>query len=163
LHSAIVISERCHAKCRNGSQCKHKTLRGIYCYQHLSKLENLRIKKSSIPKAGLGLFPTKPVNRGNNITEYTGERIVSHDPNFGDDYCLQIKKNPPTYISARATNTPGLGRWVNANRGGTNNSKLIYNNNTRKAHVKATRNIPAGREVYAAYGKSYWQAKRRGE
>lgn len=156
--SAIVISERCHAIARNGNRCKHKTLRGVYCHQHLDQLEHLRVKNSSLPGAKLGLFPTKQFNRGENITPYTGDIVINADPDFGDDYALQIKKQPPTFISARRTNT-AVGRFANARKAGQgrNNAQLVYNSHTRQANVRATKKIDAGTEITVAYGAEYWR------
>jgi hypothetical protein len=130
------------------------------CWQHLRQKEKLRITDSQIPGAGLGLFTEKPLVRGQNITRYSGRVVVNADPNYGNAYALQIKKHPPTFIDARRTNEPGLGRWANANRGrGGNNAQLVYNTRKREANVRATKAIPAKAEITVPYGASYWRQR----
>jgi len=98
------------------------------------QLCNLRIGKSNITDAGLGLFSArKPIPRATIATEYTG--IKSSNPISGN-YVLQVGRN----------------KWVNANRsidiGGFandcrtankyanqcpgNNPKFIYSNRSLK-------------------------------
>jgi hypothetical protein len=162
MNDPIVARERCHFVCPTGRRCKRKSLRGPYCFQHLAKEKQLRIKTSGIPNAGLGLFTTVARERGDLIAPYgDGQIVVSHDPSYGGSYVLQIKKNPPSYINAQRTNA-GEGRYSNSNRGGRNNAQLLYNSRTRlgaerKAEVRATRSIPAGAEVTVPYGPQYWR------
>jgi hypothetical protein len=157
---AEVMRERCHAiTTRRGlnRRCKHTTLRGIYCWQHLKAIEHLRIKKSILfPDAGMGLFTTVPIKKDVKITPYTGPVVVSHDPNYGNPYVLQIKKHPPTFIDSIKTNEPGLGRWANAARGKKqDNAQLIYNK--RKAYLKSIKPISANAEITTSYGSTYWK------
>jgi hypothetical protein len=124
----------------------------------MKQKEGLRVAQSRIPGAGLGLFTEKPVSRGDDITKYTGTVVVSHDPDYGNAYALQIKKHPPTFIDARRTNEPGLGRWANANRGrGGNNAQLVYNSRARIATVRATKAISPKTEITVPYGADYWR------
>ena len=161
--TSIVVPQQCSARTR-GHRCKHRTLRGTLCYQHLIKLKQLRIKKSTLPGAGFGLFGTKPFHRGEKVAPYSGDVVVSNDPEFGDDYTLQIKRSPPTFITARRTNT-GEGRYANArNRGlgqGYNNAQLIFDARAQEANVKATKTIPTGTEITVAYGAQYWRDRNR--
>ncbi len=55
--SRIVESLRCILQTKNHRRCKNRILRSKKCWIHLQKDENLRIKKSTIPKANFGLFP----------------------------------------------------------------------------------------------------------
>ena len=157
MHSTIVTSVVCRAQNRDGHRCKHRTTRSDLCWQHLLKEKKLRIKKS--PIAGLGLFTTVPIARGVNVAPYTGNIVVSHDPNFGGDHVLQIRRRPPTYIDARRSNT-GEGRFANSNIGGRNNGKLIFNTRSQKAYVQAASSIAAGSEITVPYGAAYWRAVR---
>lgn len=115
----------------------------------------------------MGLFATEPFKKGDRVANYTGDIVVSHDKNFGDDYTLQIKKKPPTFISARRTNT-GAGRYCNARLpvdgkyiNGRNNASLTYDAKNKTANVTAVVNIPAGREITVPYGPEYWNAVRK--
>jgi hypothetical protein len=156
---AEVMRERCHAiTTRRGlnRRCKHTTLRGIYCWQHLKAIEHLRIKKSTLLDAGLGLFTTVPIKKDVKITPYTGPKIVSYDPNYGNQYVLQVKKNPPTFIDSIKTNEQGLGRWANdAKVKRRNNAKLV--GNTREAYLKSIKPIASNTEITTDYGDTYWK------
>ena len=156
---AEVLRERCHAITKRrglNTRCKHMTLRGIYCWQHEQTERNLRIKKSVVaPRAGMGLFAVKPIKKNTQIAQYTGDRVVTADPNYGNPYVLQIKKN--NFIDAKKTNEKGEGRWANDRRNRSNNANLIYNTRTKKAYLKATKDIPAKEEITTAYGPAYWR------
>lgn len=158
-YTPIVIKVQCNSIANNGRRCKHHTTNGLKCHQHLDKFQHLQVKKSTIPGAKLGLFATKPIARGQNIVEYSGPQIVSHDDDYGDDYSLQIKKNPPTFIDSRSTNNE-VGRYANARlrrlNQGANNAQVNYNNQTKKAFVRATKPIPAKHEITLPYGAAYW-------
>ena len=109
----------------------------------------------------MGLFATAVFPAGAKIAPYSGDIVVSRDPNYGDNYALQVKKRPPTYISARRSDT-GEGRYANDKRGGirNNNSALIYDARAREGYLRATKLIPIGSEITTPYGAAYWRAVR---
>lgn len=117
--------------------------------------DHLRVKKSLIPDAGFGLYTTVQRSVGEPIAPYTGNIVVDRTGNFGGDYVLQIKRNPPTYIDSRHTNT-GVARYANSNRAGINNAQLTYNARQRKATLRARARIRPNQEIYTAYGRDYW-------
>jgi hypothetical protein len=159
-NASIVVRQRCAAYSKNGRRCKNNTLHGIYCYSH-HRAKGVRIKTSTIPDAGLGLFATKEFHRGENIAPYSGDIIPEDDLDAGDLYALQIKKTPPRlFISARRTNT-GAGRYANARRGdqGDNNSQLVYDRVGRVGNVRATTTIRPEQEVTVPYGRGYWHGR----
>ena len=153
---------RCNGHTKTGARCKRRTAKTKFCFTHLKSELHLQVKKSNIPAAGLGLFTTVPRHydrkrhRGEVIAPYDGEIVESHNPNYGNDYALQIKRHPPTFIDARKTTNTG--RWANnAHGGGQNNSNLKPDNRHQSAQIRAARNIPAGGEVLTAYGRDYWR------
>lgn len=148
---------RCSGTTGRGTRCARRTARTSYCYQHLEKQEHLKIKKSGIPNAGLGLFTTVKRKPGDKVAPYTGKIVITHDPDYGNPYALQVKKHPPTFVDA-SVSTAGAGRFSNNCRNGQcrNNAALSYNANQRKASVKAKQVIMPGKEVYTAYGRGYW-------
>ena len=155
-----VVREQCHGiteRRKVKHRCKHVTLKGIYCHQHLKKLTGLAVRKSTVaPRSGMGLWNIgNEIPPGKQIADYSGDRVVSHDPNFGNPYVLQIKKRPPTFIDAAKTNT-GYGRWAN-DRKGNNNADLVYNTRTQKAYLKSKKKIPSKTEITTAYGATYWR------
>jgi hypothetical protein len=71
------VVTKCKGKNKAGVQCKRNTTRGVLCAQHLKSDENLQIKKSTIPKAGLGLYTTIDRKKGEKICDYTGKLITT--------------------------------------------------------------------------------------
>ena len=60
-----------------GQRCKLRTARGRKCWHHTLRDENLRVKKSGVPGAGLGLYSGKKrISKGTSITKYTGEEMT---------------------------------------------------------------------------------------
>lgn len=128
------------------------------CWQHLEKEDHLRIKKSSIPRAGDGLYTTVRRKKGERITTYDGQVVVNPPADWGGAYVLQLKKHPPTFVDAKRTDS-APGRYSNNCRRG----QCVNNAHMRptlqrgvQGSIKATRPIAAGKEVYTAYGRSYW-------
>ena len=142
-----------------GERCKLMTARGRLCWHHTLRDKNLRVKKSGIAGAGLGLYAGKKrIKKGRSITKYTGEKLSRqaverrYPGKTRAQYTLCGSKKK--CVDARRTDTPGLGRWANDSRGSgrRSNAKL-----TKAFTVKATRNIPAHREILVSYGKDYWK------
>lgn len=167
-NAPIIVRTRCAGISANGRQCKNNTLRGEYCFVHL-KARSLRIKESTLPGAGFGLFAIKPKKpkpddpphvfvRGENIAPYSGDIVGEEAVEDGDQYLLQTRQDPARYISARRSNT-GAGRYANArHRGqGSNNAQLVYDRVGRKAHLRAIKTINPEQEITAAYGGAYWR------
>ena len=127
------------------------------CWIHL-KQEGFRIKDSTVPGAGKGLFVLKEVQPNENITLYTGDE---YDEEKSGVYVLKINNN--LYIDAKKTNEPGLGQMdqrlqtsATEQRLCSNNSRFSYDYRNRAANIKATRRIPPGQEVFLSYGPAYW-------
>ena len=73
MSSRIIESIPCQAKTKAGKPCMNKTKKGNKCYIHLLHQDNLRIKKSNIPQANLGLFSGKnKIPKGRFIVDYNG-------------------------------------------------------------------------------------------
>lgn len=160
----IVIVEQCHGRTAKGQRCKRRSQKSGMCWTHLQKEQGLRVKKSQVEDAGDGLYAMKEFRRGNDITEYGGDRVVldaeGNNIETGrpwvSQYGLQIRQRPPTFIDARKTNS-APGRWANTARGSEfrNNSQLVYNSRGRKAHVRATKTIEPGEEIFVPYGPGF--------
>ena len=146
-----VISVRCNAINKNGTRCRRHTKRGDKCWNHLVKDEGLRIKKSTIPGVGLGLFAAKDFKKDTKVVDYKGE-VMDHPS--GGDYVLEI--NPHRFIDARKSiYAGGFANTLRKGDKGTLNSKLTsYRSEGR---IKSTKPIKAGKEVLVAYGRNYWK------
>lgn len=151
------MSLQCEAIAASGKQCKLRTKRSKYCWVHLQKLENLRVKQSNIPNANFGLFVAKEkVKPRQRIIEYTGER--SSEPIEGD-YVFQVSGNH--FIDAQ--HPKNTGRYANkctaANKRQKqckgNNTKFTADRRTNKAYLTALKGIPAGDEIFINYGRDF--------
>ena len=153
----------CIAHTKKGRRCTRPTRRGVYCWQHLQMISNLRIKPSNIAGAGLGLFSgPEPIKSGAGITEYTGPLIKGTADELGGDYALQVNRN---HIIAGG-GSDNVGSFANdcltdnKNRHECSiNSKLVANQNTRTARLVASKRIPPHTEICTKYGARYWKDK----
>lgn len=126
----------------------------------------LVVKKSRIKNAGKGLFTTSRIRKGDVIVEYKGEKLTwaecekrNEKAGVNMGYFFYVSKN--NCIDANNT-LDALARYANDAEGRIRNKK--YNNNAHyqimkgKAYVVATKNIPAGAEIFVEYGQEYWEA-----
>lgn len=121
--------------------------------------KQLEVKDSTIPGSGKGLFTKEFIPKGTRIIEYTGrirtwKEVQNDDTNF---YIFYVTRN--RIIDARLRKT-SLARYINDATGlqkvkGLNNNAEFIKSKGR-AYVDATRNIPAGSEIFVGYGKEYW-------
>ena len=73
--SDVRDSRQCVSNTLKGKQCRKRTAKIKKCWIHLGKEDNLIIKKSLIPNAGLGLFSfKKPFEKQMKIGKYTGKK-----------------------------------------------------------------------------------------
>jgi len=165
----LMETRQCVGRNKNGSECKRKVTIGTpYCFQHLTSVKHLKIKKSNIPKAGDGLFAldkNKPDNaiifkKGDKIIEYMGEKVTmgTLDERYGEEntapYAIEISKKKDQYEDAALIR--GVASLSNqGNRKSQNNSKFGLNVKEGKAFLKAWKNIRNGEEVLTDYGRSY--------
>ena len=120
----------------------------------------LVIKKSTIPRAGKGLFTETPIKRGTKIVEYKGKISTWAEADHDDGrnaYIYYI--NRQRVIDAKNRKT-ALARYANDAKGiksirGLNNN-CTYSIENNKVYIKAIRNIIPGSELLVSYGKEYW-------
>ena len=148
---------RCEADTRQNIQCKRRTcMRKGYCYQHLRKEKQLNVKKSAV--AGLGLFTVDAKKTSDKIANYTGQ-VISSDT-ARSRYAVQWSRG--RVLDSNSTQD-AVGRYANVCRQANirrgqcrgNNAKIVRNYQRGKAALRATKRIPAGGEVFAAYGQGY--------
>jgi SET domain-containing protein len=126
--------------------------------------KQLYIRRSSIPSSGNGLFTRKTIRKGTRIIEYKGRLTTWKDVNHregsnGYIYFINRKNVVDAYTYRKA-----LGRYANDARG-MKRKKGLKNNATYEAigfkvYIDAVKDIPAGTEIFVAYGKEYWDALR---
>lgn len=126
--------------------------------------KQLEIKDSNIPGSGKGLFTKEFIPKGTRITEYTGrirtwKEVENDDTNY---YIFYVTRNRIIDAQRRKKS---LARYINDAKG-LQKIKGLHNNvefvrDRGKVFVEATRNIPAGAELFVSYGKEYWQVIRK--
>jgi SET domain-containing protein len=125
--------------------------------------KQLEIKESSIPNAGLGLFTNVFIAKGTRIVEYKGRIKTWKEVQHDDDnyYIFYVTKN--RIIDANGYKK-SLARYLNDAKGlkkikGLNNNTEFVRDGLR-VYIDATRDIPAGAELFVGYGKEYWDVIR---
>jgi SET domain-containing protein len=122
----------------------------------------LFVKKSTIPKAGKGLFTDTLIKKGEYIIEYTGDiitwdEVVKRSEAGRGGYAFYISKKKcidafdhPESLARYANDARGTGR-VNGLR-----NNAVYAIKNGKGYIQATRNIKPGEEILVWYGPDYW-------
>ena len=156
--SIRMPSQRCTADTKKGVQCGQRTAKGQYCWNHLRTVSGIRIKKSSAPGAGFGLFAARDLSKGHRIA-YTGDRIQLLSDQVGGPYFLEVRAGEA--VDAARTNS-GEGRWINDPKGTTDraNCRFVLHTPTageRTACVELTRNVSKDEELWVNYGAAYWR------
>lgn len=124
----------------------------------------LYLKKSSLPKAGKGLFTDAPIKKGEIVIEYLGEVVpwkvcekrAQEDKGgyvfyFNRNYCIDAY-NTPEAMARYANDARGLSRVK-----GLNNN-CVYEIRKKRAYIVATKNIAPKSEIFVDYGKEYWDS-----
>jgi uncharacterized protein len=157
------VCTRCKSRTAAGTQCTRSTcIYSNHCWQHTKKAFHLQIKQSRIRGAGKGLVTTKARKKNEKIADYTGTiRTQAEYDSYDSGYGLAI---PGGLVLDADSTQDALGRYANSCRKANkdrgecrgNNARLAYDNRSRKASVKAQRNLRAGEEVFVSYGRGYW-------
>jgi uncharacterized protein len=124
----------------------------------------LFVRQSNIPKGGKGLFTKKKIRKGERIVEYKGKLVTWKDVNHRNGrngYIYYINRN---HVLDAYTYKKALARYANDARGIGRVKGLInnsaYSSEGLKVYIEAIKDIPAGSEIFVAYGKEYWDAIR---
>lgn len=149
----------------NGQRCNRQSVIGFEeCRQHLKMDQHLSIKKSHIPKAGLGVFATNGSNNdddvvfqaGNKVCDYNGEDIDAHTlyerylQNTAP-YAIEVKNN--LYIDGALVR--GIGSMINAAKSQDEANTEFVRKAGNRVEIHAKENIKNGDELTAWYGSSY--------
>lgn len=126
--------------------------------------QQLEVKESTIPGAGKGLFTTKFIPKGSRIIEYKG-RIRTWEEVQYDDANLYIFYVNENHIIDAGLRKKTLARYINDAKGlqkikGLQNNAHFVRDDLR-VFIDAIKDIPAGAEIFAGYGKEYWQVIRQ--
>jgi hypothetical protein len=122
--------------------------------------KQLFIRRSSIPSGGKGLFTRKMIRKGTRIIEYKGKLTSWKEVNHRhgtNGYIYFINRK---YVLDAFTYKKSLGRYANDAEGAGRKKGLknnaVYETVGLKVYIDATKNIPAGTEIFVGYGKEYW-------
>ncbi|MBL7699966.1 MAG: SET domain-containing protein [Chitinophagaceae bacterium] len=122
--------------------------------------KQLKVKRSTLPGAGKGLFTTKFIPGGTRIVEYKGKITSWKDANTldgGNGYIYYVKRYHvidalprPKAIARYANDAQGMIRV----KGITNNCDYVEDG--LKVYIESKKDIPANSEIFVGYGKEYW-------
>jgi SET domain-containing protein len=125
--------------------------------------KDLRVKRSQLPRAGMGLFTKVFIPKGTHIVEYTGR--VKPWKTFSDahdnGYLFYVNRN---HVIDAFPHKKALARYANDARGMAKIKGLVNNSEYvtvgLKVYIKAKRDIQPGEEILVGYGKEYWDIRR---
>lgn len=120
--------------------------------------EDFAIRPSSIPAAGMGLFTTRALRKGDTVGYYTGRILrdadVEHEPYLSSLYLLWICRDHWILGEGEGSNYT---RYINHSRRRPN-LELITSTRWKTARFVAMRAIPKDTELFFDYGEEYWDA-----
>jgi hypothetical protein len=123
------------------------------CYHHTS----VEVKRSGIPNAGMGLFARAPVKKGAVLVNYTHNTVRMTETQFKKKYptgrATHVAYVNGAYYDAKdiSKNVAGAANNAGPRKSGRVNNAYI----AKSGNMKATKNIPKGREVLTAYGAGF--------
>jgi len=127
--------------------------------------KSLVVKKSTLPGAGKGLFTKVFIPKGTRITEYKGKVMTWKEVEAEvDDHIGYVFWFSNQHVIDAWKTKKGVAHYANDAMGITripgvkNNSE--YETEKGRCYIVATRDIPAGSEIFVAYGAEYWRAIR---
>ena len=156
MSGTIKESVRCKGWTKSGIRCrKFTTFYPGKCGTHT---EDFKLKKSTIPRAGRGLFVSRDFANHEKLGDYKGERMSrtafeAQVPESAYGYRFKNK-----IIDAKKTQSC-LARNINdARDDAKTNCEFVDRIRQNKVEVLATKPIKSGSEVFVDYGPTYWPA-----
>lgn len=127
----------------------------------------LKVRDSTIPNAGKGMFAARKLPAGKRLGEYKGKRIPFHwanAPGTDSSYYMYASEEPQdagVVIDGRALNNPM--RWANHAPEPLANAQAELEESGR-IYFRTTRPVKSGEEIFINYGEDYWPSdKEEGE
>ena len=126
--------------------------------------KHLKVRRSTLPGAGKGLFTTKFIPKDTRIVEYKGKisswKDADHQ-NGGNGYIYYVKRY---HVIDALPRPKALARYANDAQGMIK-VKGIRNNSDYveyglKVYIESKKDIPANAEIFVGYGKEYWDVKK---
>lgn len=123
--------------------------------------KHLLVKKSLIPKAGMGLFTKTDIPKGTRIVEYKGKKCFWRDVKSQDQTNGYLMRIDRTHAIDAGSSLKTFGRYANDARGRSRRDGLVNNAEYvaegKCCYIEAIRKIPAGSEILVSYGADYWK------
>jgi len=158
---------QCRGQTLKHDRCKKRTQTDGKCYIHGEREDGLRVKPSTIPGAGKGLFAAKKgprvkaggevFHQGDRIDWYAGKVLTGKkmDKRYGPDdiaeYVLQVGKD--RFVDAKKP-TSCYARWANSARGPRVNARLAKSTKHKsRGQLIATKSIRKDQEILTTYGR----------
>jgi len=122
---------------------------------------NVCVKESTIPGAGMGIFANKDFKKGDFITGYGGTPMGHPQSLYILTDCHGILWDSEEHYDAEFE----LGRYANDADYNTNFSNNSYFDTCPFVGVppvlRASRDIKAGEEIFCGYGEEYWKSLKK--
>jgi uncharacterized protein len=120
--------------------------------------QHFEVRPSGLPQAGLGLFSSVALRRGDTIGRYTGEVLTDTDteqePYLSSLYLVWVCRDHWIYGEGPLANHT---RFINHCHTRPN-ARLVVSTRWKSARIEAIRAIRPGEEILYDYGPSYWEA-----
>ncbi len=166
MDQTINTCKTCHRPIKGGRTCRRRTcITQPKCWQHTQADQGLRVKPSTIPGAGKGLFAARTFHRNEKIARYGGEHLTKReiDHRYPGNTVAQytVKTREGGYIDARNTNA-GVARYANHkshNQGA--NAALVSVGRDRVA-IEAEKRIQPRHEIFVDYGSEFHKGSNEG-
>lgn len=179
VFEAPLESRKCPANTIKKQRCQNQaSIPYEYCWIHLRQIMHLRVKKSTIPNAGLGLFaddPTKEAGevvfypkqgKHSEIANYDGEIISNQECinrygeetapyGYGVSYKRKNGERVDFVIDAALKRT--VASIANHKAVSKENAHLTTRPNGAGVYLRADKKIKNGSEIFASYGNDFWK------
>jgi uncharacterized protein len=127
--------------------------------------QHLKVKISTLPGTGRGLFTKSFIPKGTVITEHKGKistwNAADHDDGK-NPYIYYVSRNHvidakdhPDSIAHFTNDANGYKKMA----GFTNNSKYVVKG--KRVFIEAIKDIQPNDEIFVSYGKEYWDVVRK--
>ena len=126
------------------------------CQEAVESNTWVQVGSSWIRGADLGLFAKVGIRKGQVLTCYMGERLVTRDAICRKDKSYLMRIGPELYIDSIDSKF-SLARYINDCRTKTGYNVMFLKSRCEScAWVISTRDINKGEELFVDYGRWYW-------
>ncbi len=166
MDQTIKSCKVCHRPIKGGHTCRRRTcVTQPKCWQHTQSDQGLRVKPSTIPGAGRGLFATKTFHRNEKIVRYGGEHLTGREINarYPGNTVAQyaVKTREGGYIDARNTSA-GVARYANHKTPAQGANAALVSVGRDRVAIEAEKRIQPQHEIFVDYGDDFHKGSNAG-